>query len=115
MLPIGSQATANCYCRHTLAAAGDRSSSSPGVLRDALALGVAALQSGQIVLATMWGLGCTVCGVVGNCMGYLPCLMVWHFAVGTISRLSKLQAPVGEALIMTAVGLAGSHSCCFGL
>jgi biopolymer transport protein ExbB len=72
-------------------------------LRDALHRGLAHLQVGQVFLATT-GSTAPFVGLLGTVWGIYHALV----AVGEASSftLDKVAAPVGEALIMTAAGLA---------
>ena len=87
----------------TLAAAGDRAQQLTRTLRDALHATMRKLQSGQVLLATV-GSTAPFVGLLGTVWG------IYH-ALGGISSggqvsIDKLAGPVGEALIMTAAGLA---------
>lgn len=87
----------------TLATAGDRSQQLTRVLRDALHESLHRLQSGQVLLATVGSMAPFV-GLLGTVWG------IYH-ALGGISTggqvsIDQLAGPVGEALIMTAAGLA---------
>jgi biopolymer transport protein ExbB len=86
-----------------LAAAGDRSQQLTRVLRDALHAVLAKLQFGQVLLATV-GSTAPFVGLLGTVWG------IYH-ALTSISSsgqitIDKVAGPVGEALIMTAAGLA---------
>jgi biopolymer transport protein ExbB len=72
-------------------------------LRDALHLGLRHLQRGQVVLASI-GSTAPFVGLFGTVWGIYHALA----AVGDAQRFSidTVAAPVGEALIMTAAGLA---------
>lgn len=72
-------------------------------LRDALHRGVAQLEFGQVVLASV-GSTSPFIGLFGTVWG------IYH-ALGSIATsgavtIDKVSGPVGEALVMTAVGLA---------
>lgn len=72
-------------------------------LRDALHRGLAQLEFGQVVLASV-GSTSPFIGLFGTVWG------IYH-ALGSISTsgavtIDKVSGPVGEALVMTAVGLA---------
>jgi len=87
----------------TLAAAGDRAQQLTRLLRDALHGALRKLQSGQVLLATV-GSTAPFVGLLGTVWG------IYH-ALGGIGSggqvsIDKLAGPVGEALIMTAAGLA---------
>jgi biopolymer transport protein ExbB len=88
----------------TLGGAGDRNQRLTRTLRDALHGALRRLQAGQILLATVgatapfvgllgtvWGIHAALAGIAGQTGGF------------TIDRVA---GPVGEALIMTALGLA---------
>jgi len=87
----------------TLAAAGDRGQQLTRVLRDALHTVLRRLQFGQVLLATV-GSTAPFVGLLGTVWG------IYHALTGiaTAGQLSidKVAGPVGEALIMTAAGLA---------
>ena len=72
-------------------------------LRDALHRALAQLQSGQVLLASV-GSTAPFVGLFGTVWGIYHAL-VGLSAGGSIS-LDKVTGPVGEALIMTAAGLA---------
>jgi biopolymer transport protein ExbB len=87
----------------TLAAAGDAGQQLTRVVRDALHGVLQRLQSGQVLLATV-GSTAPFVGLLGTVWG------IYH-ALGSISgggqiSIDQIAAPVGEALIMTAAGLA---------
>jgi biopolymer transport protein ExbB len=87
----------------TLASAGDRSQQLTRVLRDALHGVLRRLQFGQVLLATVGstapfvGLLGTVCGIYNALVG-----------ISLVSQITidKVAGTVGEAMIMTAAGLA---------
>lgn len=87
----------------TLAAAGDKSQQLTRVLRDALHLALAKLQHGQVLLATV-GATAPFVGLLGTVWG------IYHSLIGIANAgrvtIDKISGPVGEALIMTAAGLA---------
>jgi biopolymer transport protein ExbB len=87
----------------TLATAGDRSQQLTRVLRDALHAALAKLQYGQVLLATV-GSTAPFVGLLGTVWG------IYHALVGIADAgqvtIDQLSGPVGEALIMTAAGLA---------
>jgi biopolymer transport protein ExbB len=87
----------------TLAGAGDRSQQLTRVLRDALHAILHKLQSGQVLLATV-GSTAPFVGLLGTVWGIYHALMSISGA-GQVS-IDKISGPVGEALIMTAAGLA---------
>jgi biopolymer transport protein ExbB len=86
-----------------LAAAGDRSQQLTRVLRDALHGVLHKLQAGQVLLATV-GATAPFVGLLGTVWGIYHALMDITGA-GQVS-IDKIAGPVGEALIMTAAGLA---------
>lgn len=87
----------------TLAAAGDRGQQLTRVLRDALHGVLQRLQSGQVLLATV-GSTAPFVGLLGTVWGIYHALM--GITGGGQVSIDKISAPVGEALIMTAAGLA---------
>jgi biopolymer transport protein ExbB len=86
-----------------LAAAGDRSQQLTRVLRDALHRVLHKLQSGQVLLATV-GSTAPFVGLLGTVWGIYHALTAIA-ASGQIS-IDRIAGPVGEALVMTAAGLA---------
>ena len=72
-------------------------------LRDALHRAVAHLQSGQVVLASI-GSTAPFVGLFGTVWGIYHALIAIA-AAGSIT-IEKIAGPVGEALIMTAAGIA---------
>ena len=88
---------------HTLAAAGDRSQQLTRVLRDALHRVLHRLQFGQVLLATI-GSTAPFVGLLGTVWG------IYHALTGIgldgPFRIEQVSGPVGEALVMTAAGLA---------
>lgn len=87
----------------TLAAAGDRSQQLTRRLRDALHGVLHQLQFGQVLLATV-GSTAPFVGLLGTVWGIYHALA----AIATAGQITidKVAGPVGEALIMTAAGLA---------
>ncbi|CAM8672169.1 TolQ Biopolymer transport proteins [Comamonadaceae bacterium] len=87
----------------TLASAGDRGQQLTRVLRDALHGVLQRLQAGQVLLATV-GSTAPFVGLLGTVWG------IYHALVGITGggqvSIDKIAGPVGEALIMTAAGLA---------
>jgi biopolymer transport protein ExbB len=87
----------------TLAAAGERSQQLTRVLRDALHGVLRRLQFGQVLLATV-GSTAPFVGLLGTVWG------IYHALTGMASAgqitIERIAGPVGEALIMTAAGLA---------
>jgi biopolymer transport protein ExbB len=93
LLPVGG----------TLASAGDRQQQLTRVLRDALHGVVRRLQWGQLWLATA-GSTSPFIGLLGTVWGIFNALT--GMAEGGPLTIDKVAGPVGEALIMTAAGLA---------
>ncbi len=89
---------------HTLAAAGDRSQQLTRVLRDALHRVLHRLQFGQTLLATV-GSTAPFVGLLGTVWGIYHALTAIG-ADGAGFRIEQVSGPVGEALVMTAAGLA---------
>ena len=87
----------------SLASAGDRAQQLTRQLRDALHLVLDKLQFGQVLLATV-GSTAPFVGLLGTVWGIYQAL-TGIAAAGQIS-IDKVAGPVGEALIMTAAGLA---------
>lgn len=87
----------------TLATAGDRGQQLTRSLRDALHGVLARLQYGQVLLATV-GSTAPFVGLLGTVWGIYRALIGIADA-GQVS-IDKISGPVGEALIMTAAGLA---------
>jgi biopolymer transport protein ExbB len=87
----------------TLEAAGHSASQLTRRLRDALHRVVAQLQFGQVLLASI-GSTAPFIGLFGTVWGIYHALLGVS-AAGSIS-IDKVAGPVGEALIMTAAGLA---------
>jgi biopolymer transport protein ExbB len=87
----------------TLAAAGDRSQQLTRVLRDALHLVLHRLQYGQVLLATV-GSTAPFVGLLGTVWGIYHALT--EIGVDGKFRIEQVSGPVGEALVMTAAGLA---------
>jgi biopolymer transport protein ExbB len=93
LLPLGG----------TLAAAGEREHQLTRVLRDSLQNTVNRLQWGQLLLATTGAIAPFV-GLLGTVWGIFNALSGMAEA-GQIT-LDRVAGPVGEALVMTAAGLA---------
>ena len=93
LLPVGG----------TLASAGDRQNQLTRVLRDALQSVVRRLQWGQLLLATAGSISPFV-GFLGTVWGIFNALT--GMAEAGQLTIDKVAGPVGEALIMTAAGLA---------
>ncbi len=87
----------------TLATAGDRSQQLTRVLRQQLHAVLHKLQFGQVLLATV-GATAPFVGLLGTVWGIYHALLAISNA-GQIT-IDKISGPVGEALIMTAAGLA---------
>ena len=87
----------------TLASTGDRRQQLTRVLRDALHSVLHKLQFGQVLLATV-GATAPFVGLLGTVWGIYHAL-VGMSAAGQIT-IDRISGPVGEALIMTAAGLA---------
>ena len=87
----------------TLAAAGDASQQLTRVLRDALHRVLLKLQAGQVWLATV-GATAPFVGLLGTVWGIYHALL--GMSGGTQVSIDQIAGPVGEALVMTAVGLA---------
>ncbi len=87
-----------------LGAAGDRSQRLTRVLRDALHGSLRRLQSGQILLATV-GATAPFVGLLGTVWGIYRALAGIAGQTGGFT-IDKVAGPVGEALVMTAFGLA---------
>jgi len=87
----------------SLAAAADKSQQLTRVLRDALHAVLAKLQFGQVLLATV-GSTAPFVGLLGTVWG------IYHALTGIAGSgqitIDKVSGPGGEALIMTAAGLA---------
>lgn len=87
----------------TLAAAADRTHQLTRLLRDALHGVSLRLQFGQVLLATV-GSTAPFVGLLGTVWG------IYHALIGIAGAgqitIDKISGPVGEALIMTAAGLA---------
>jgi biopolymer transport protein ExbB len=87
----------------SLAAAADKSQQLTRVLRDALHAVLDKLQFGQVLLATV-GSTAPFVGLLGTVWG------IYHALTGIAGSgqitIDKVAGPVGEALIMTAAGLA---------
>lgn len=102
LLPLIDAATA-APLAGTLASAGQLDAQLTRRLRDALHRGLAHLQSGQVLLASI-GSTAPFVGLFGTVWGIYHALASIA-AAGTIT-IDKVAGPVGEALIMTAAGLA---------
>ncbi len=93
LLPVGG----------TLASSGDRQNQLTRVLRDALQQVVRRLQWGQLLLATAGSISPFV-GLLGTVWGIFNALT--GMAEAGQLTIDKVAGPVGEALVMTAAGLA---------
>ena len=89
----------------TLASRGEKSQQLTRVLRDALHKVLLKLQYGQVLLATV-GSTAPFVGLLGTVWGIYHALIAIASA-GQIT-IDKVSGPVGEALIMTAAGLAAA-------
>lgn len=87
----------------TLAGAGDRRQRLTRVLRDALHGALRRISAGQILLATV-GATAPFVGLLGTVWGIYRALT--GIAQSGAFTIDKVAGPVGEALIMTAAGLA---------
>ena len=86
----------------TLAAAGDASQQLTRVLRDALHGVLIRVQAGQVLLATV-GATSPFVGLLGTVWGIYHALL--GISGGGQISIDQISGPVGEALVMTAVGL----------
>lgn len=87
----------------TLAQAGSRAQQLTRVLRDALHGILAQLQWGQVLLATV-GATAPFVGLLGTVWGVYRALSA--MTTGGALTMEHIAGPVGEALVMTAAGLA---------
>ena len=96
-------AATEAKARGTLATAGDPAAQLTRVLRNALHVALHKLQFGQVLLATV-GSTAPFVGLLGTVWG------IYHALTGMATAgqitIDKVSGPVGEALIMTAAGLA---------
>jgi biopolymer transport protein ExbB len=102
LLPLLDAATAQ-PASGTLETSGHADSQLTRRLRDALHRGLAHLQFGQVLLASI-GSTAPFVGLFGTVWGIYHAL-VGIAAAGSIT-IEKVSGPVGEALIMTAAGIA---------
>ncbi len=102
LLPLLDAATA-MPAAGTLESAGRLESQLTRRLRDALHQGLAHLQFGQVLLASV-GSTAPFVGLFGTVWGIYHAL-VGIAAAGSIT-IEKVSGPIGEALIMTAAGIA---------
>ena len=102
-LLIATKTDKNGAWAGTLAAAPERAQQLTRVLRNALHSVLNQLQFGQVLLATV-GATAPFVGLLGTVWG------IYHALVGMTGMgqitIDKVSGPVGEALIMTAAGLA---------
>jgi biopolymer transport protein ExbB len=106
LLPLVQAAraqVAHSRAARSLGGAGDVAAQLTRVLRDALHASLRRLQSGQVLLATVGAVAPFV-GLLGTVWGIYQALITIASA-GQVS-IDKIAGPVGEALIMTAAGLA---------
>ena len=87
----------------TLGGAGDAAQQLTRVLRDALHGVLIRLQAGQVLLATV-GATAPFVGLLGTVWGIYHALL--GISGGGQISIDQISGPVGEALVMTAVGLA---------
>ena len=102
LLPL-LQATLSADASGTLATRAAAGSQLTRRLRDALHRGLAHLQFGQVLLASI-GSTAPFIGLFGTVWGIYHALLSIS-AAGSIT-IDKVAGPVGEALVMTAAGLA---------
>ena len=102
LLPLLAAATAT-PAAGTLESSGLAESQLTRRLRDALHRGLAHLQFGQVLLASV-GSTAPFVGLFGTVWGIYHAL-IGIAAAGSLS-IDKVSGPVGEALIMTAAGIA---------
>lgn len=102
LLPLLDAATATAAPR-TLEASGHADSQLTRRLRDALHRGLAHLQFGQVLLASI-GSTAPFVGLFGTVWGVYHALAGMALAGGL--SIDKVSGPIGEALIMTAAGIA---------
>lgn len=102
-----ASATATGSSARALGQTGDRSQQLTRVLRDALHSALRRLQAGQILLATV-GATAPFVGLLGTVWGIHGALVGIAGAAGSSGgfTIDKVAGPVGEALVMTALGLA---------
>jgi len=102
LLPMLDAATANTQTG-TLDASAKRESRLTRRLRDALHIVLQRLQFGQVLLASI-GSTAPFVGLFGTVWGIYHALL--SISAGGNLTIDKVSGPVGEALIMTAAGLA---------
>jgi biopolymer transport protein ExbB len=103
LLDAAAAAVAKPTAAATLETSGQLESQLTRRLRDALHRGLAHLQFGQVLLASI-GSTAPFVGLFGTVWGIYNAL-VGIAAAGSIS-VDKVSGPIGEALIMTAAGIA---------
>jgi biopolymer transport protein ExbB len=102
LLPLLNAALAQPAAQ-TLQAAGQAHSQLTRRLRDALHRGLAHLQWGQVVLASI-GSTAPFLGLLGTVWGIYGALIGMAEEGGI--RIERVAGPIGEALVMTAAGIA---------
>jgi len=102
LLPLLDAATASTTA-NTLEASGRQESRLTRRLRDALHQVLQDLQQGQVLLASIGSIAPFV-GLFGTVWGIYHALV--NLSAGGSITIEKIAGPVGEALIMTAAGLA---------
>jgi len=102
LLPLLDAATASTTA-NTLEASGRQESRLTRRLRDALHQVLQYLQQGQVLLASIGSIAPFV-GLFGTVWGIYHALV--NLSAGGSITIEKIAGPVGEALIMTAAGLA---------
>ncbi|MBP6903329.1 MAG: MotA/TolQ/ExbB proton channel family protein [Burkholderiaceae bacterium] len=102
LLPLLDAAT-TAEAAGTLATRADRASQLTRRLRDAMHRSLSELQYGQVLLASI-GSTAPFVGLFGTVWGIYHALLAIS-AAGAIT-IDKVAGPVGEALVMTAAGLA---------
>ena len=100
---VDAALAASKHSADTLAGQGNRAQQLTRVLRNALHQSIARLKFGQVLLATV-GSTAPFVGLLGTVWG------IYHALTGMASAgqltIERVAGPVGEALIMTAAGLA---------
>ena len=102
-LVVAANSIANTSTSGSLAAQGSLSQQLTRVLRDALHGVLGRLQFGQVLLATV-GATAPFVGLLGTVWGIYHALTA--MAGGGQITIDRVAGPVGEALVMTAAGLA---------
>ena len=102
LLPLLAAATSPQQAA-SLAASGKRESRLTRLLRDAMHAVLERLQFGQVLLASIGAVAPFV-GLFGTVWGIYHALI--NLSAGGSLTIEKIAGPVGEALIMTAAGLA---------